>query len=378
MMVPMPVFDKASKMKIAVLPGDGIGTEVIAEAVKVLRAVLPGDALDLCHGDIGESGLDTVGDALPPATVDLARQADAVLLGGTGIPGDDKVPNFISASGALLRLRKQLGLFANYRPALLFPQLAAASTLKPEVIEGLDILIIRELSSDLYFGEPRGIEQEPSGQRIGINTMRYTEAEISRIAHVAFRAARSRRGKLTSVDKANVLEAMQLWREIVEDTSRDYPDVELEHLFVDAAAMALMRDPKRFDVILAGNVFGDILSDAAAMLTGSIGMLPSASLSDGTKGLYEPVHGTAPDIAGKGIANPLAAILSAAMMLRLSFGLRTEAAAIEAAVRAAIDEGLRTADIFSPGTRRVGTSEMGDAVAAAVRRQSALPGARMA
>ncbi|HJT86755.1 MAG TPA: 3-isopropylmalate dehydrogenase, partial [Bryobacteraceae bacterium] len=271
------------------------------------------------------------------------------------------------AGAGLLRLRKELCLFANFRPAFLFPELIAASTLKPEVVEGLDILILRELNGDLYYGRPRGIETGPSGERAAFNTMRYTESEVERIAHVAFQAARGRRRQVCSVDKSNVLETSALWREVVTRVGRDYPDVALSHMYVDAAAMALMRSPKQFDVIVTGNVFGDILSDAAAMLTGSIGMLPSASLGQGKKGLYEPVHGTAPDIAGKNLANPLASILSAAMMLRYSFGMEPEAASIEQAVRAVLRAGYRTADIFQPGARRVGTEEMGDLVTSALQ-----------
>lgn len=355
-------------MKIAVLPGDGIGPEVTAEAVRVLKAVLgSGQAVELVEAPIGQAGIDSAGDPLPQATLAIARAADAILFGSAGMPGDEAIPFAMRPGASLLRLRQDLGLFANFRPAFLFPELIGASTLKPEVIEGLDLMILRELAGDVYFGEPRGSGTNARGEREAFNTMRYSEPEVERIAHVAFRTARARRRKLCSVDKANVLEVMQLWREVVTRVGAEYPDVELTHLFVDAAAMQLMRAPKQFDVIVTGNIFGDILSDAAAMLTGSIGMLPSASMAAGTKGLYEPVHGTAPDIAGKDLANPLAAILSMAMMLRYSFGLAAHADRVEAAVRKVLAEGLRTGDIFQAGMRRVGTREMGEAVVAAVR-----------
>jgi 3-isopropylmalate dehydrogenase len=356
-------------MKIAILPGDGIGKEVTAQAVKVLRAVLNGSpAYELPEAPIGGAGYEAAGDPLPPATLELARNCDAILLGGAGVPEDDDRPPDKGAGAGLLRLRKELCLFANFRPAFLFPELIGASTLKPEVVEGLDIVILRELNGDLYYGQPRGIETTASGERIGFNTMRYSESEVERISHVAFKTARSRRKKVCSVDKANVLETSALWREVMIQVGRQYPDVELSHLYIDAAAMALMRNPKQFDVVVAGNMFGDILSDAAAMLTGSIGMLPSASLGYGKKGLYEPVHGTAPDIAGKDIANPLASILSAAMLLRHSFDREDHAVRIESAVRSVLQQGYRTADIFQPGTCRVGTDEMGDAVVAALPR----------
>jgi 3-isopropylmalate dehydrogenase len=363
-------------MKIAVLPGDGIGKEVTAQAVRVIEAVL-GDtiAYDMREGAIGGAGVDVAGDPLPAETLELARWSDAILLGGAGVPEDIGRPPAKTAGAALLRLRKELQLFANFRPAFLFAELVGASTLRREVVEGLDMIILRELTGDLYFGEPRGIHRDENGERVGINTMRYSESEIARIAHVGFKAARSRRRKLCSVDKSNVLETMALWREVMIEVGREYPDVELTHLFIDAAAMSLMRNPLQFDVIVTGNVFGDILSDAAAMLTGSIGMLPSASLGEGSRGLYEPVHGTAPDIAGRDIANPLAAILSGAMMLRHSFAMEGHASGIEAAVRNVLREGYRTADIHEPGTRRVGTAEMGDAVVAAVLREAAV-GAR--
>lgn len=356
-------------MKIAVLPGDGIGPEVTAEAVRVLKAVLgSSQAVELVEAPIGQAGIDSAGDPLPQATLEIARAAEAILFGSAGMPGDEAIPFAMRPGASLLRLRQQLGLFANFRPAFLFPELIGASTLKPEVVEGLDLMILRELTGDVYFGEPRGSGTNARGEREAFNTMRYSEPEVERIAHVAFRTARARRRKLCSVDKANVLEVMQLWREVVTRVGTEYPDVELTHLFVDAAAMQLMRAPKQFDVIVTGNIFGDILSDAAAMLTGSIGMLPSASMAAGTKGLYEPVHGTAPDIAGKDLANPLAAILSMAMMLRYSFGLAEQADRVEQGVRAVLADGLRTGDIFQPGCTRVGTREMGEAVVAALGR----------
>jgi 3-isopropylmalate dehydrogenase len=355
-------------MKIAVLPGDGIGREVTAEAVRVLRAAV-GERLplELVEAPIGGAALEAFGDPLPADTLELARKADAILFGSAGVPNDERLPYDKRPGASLLRLRKDLDLFANFRPAFLFPELVEASTLKREVVEGLDLVILRELTGDLYFGEPRGFTVSAEGVRTGFNTMRYSEPEVERIAHLAFRTARERRRKVCSVDKANVLETMQLWRDVVTRVSREYPDVETTHLFVDAAAMQLMRAPRQFDVIVTGNVFGDILSDAAAMLTGSIGMLPSASLAASGKGLYEPVHGSAPDIAGRDIANPLAAILSAAMMLRYSFQRADLADRIEGAVRAALANGYRTADIAQPGMKRVGTSEMGDAVVRALR-----------
>ena len=354
-------------MKIAVMAGDGIGPEVTAEAVKVLQAVLGASSrLELVEAPIGQAGVEAAGDPLPAATRRIAREVDAILFGAAGMPGDESIPYPMRPGASLLRLRGELGLFANFRPAFLFPELLGASTLKPEVVEGLDLMILRELTGDAYFGEPRGSGVNARGEREAFNTMRYSEPEVERIAHVAFRTARARRKRLCSVDKANVLEVMQLWREVVTRVGKEYPDVELTHLFVDAAAMQLMRAPKQFDVIVTGNIFGDILSDAAAMLTGSIGMLPSASMGEGRFGLYEPVHGTAPDIAGRDLANPLAAILSAAMMLRLSFAMEAPARRIEAAVRGVLAAGLRTGDIFQPGLRRVGTREMGDAVVAAL------------
>ena len=355
-------------MKIAVLPGDGIGKEVTAEALKVLRAVVGSDA-QFTEAPIGGEGVKAAGVPLPPETFALAKSADAILFGAAGLPGDELGPRHLRSGSALLTLRRELKLFANFRPAILYPELAGASSLKPELVEGLDLMVLRELNGDIYYGEPRGISTNAAGVREGVNTMRYTEPEIERIAHVGFRAARGRKKKLCSVDKANVLETMVLWRETVTRVGKEYPDVELRHLFVDAASMELVRAPKQFDMILAPNMFGDILSDAAAMLTGSIGMLPSASIGEqltgtGNKGLYEPVHGSAPDIAGKDIANPLAAILSAAMLLRHSFGRGEDAARIEGAVRAVLARGYRTQDILQPGTTKVGTRAMGDAVLA--------------
>lgn len=359
-------------VKIAVLPGDGIGKEVTAEAVKVLRAVIGSEfPLDLEEAAIGGAGIDAFGDALPPSTLELARRSDAILFGGAGVPADDYRPPKDGAGNGLLRLRKALSLYANFRPVVLYPELLDASTLKPEVVDGVDMIILRELTGDLYFGEPRGVSVGADGKRSGVNTMRYSETEIERIAHAGFKAAMGRRRKLCSVDKANVLETMLLWREVVIEVGKQYPEVELSHLYVDAASMALIRNPRQFDVIVTGNVFGDILSDEAAMLAGSIGMLPSASLGDNNKGLYEPIHGTAPDIAGKNLANPIAAILSMAMMLRLSFGLGAHATRVETAVRGALADGFRTGDIIQPGCRKVGTREMGDAIVAALHRAPA-------
>ncbi|HVF64845.1 MAG TPA: 3-isopropylmalate dehydrogenase [Casimicrobiaceae bacterium] len=354
-------------MKIAVLAGDGIGPEVVAEAVRVLRAAVGNRLpLEIVDAPVGGAALEQFGDPLPAHTLELARKADAILFGAAGVPGDEKLPYEKRPGASLLRLRKDLGLFANFRPAFMFPELIGASTLKREVIEGLDLIILRELTGDLYFGEPRGFGRNAAGEREAFNTMRYSEPEVERIAHVAFRTARERRRKVCSVDKANVLETMQLWRDVVTRVALEYPDVEVTHQFVDAAVMMLMRAPKQFDVIVTGNVFGDIVSDAAAMLSGSIGMLPSASLAKDRKGLYEPVHGSAPDIAGRNLANPLAAILSAAMMLRYTFERADLADDIERAVRAALAGGYRTGDIFEPGMKRVGTVEMGDAVVAAL------------
>ena len=353
-------------MKICVLPGDGIGPEIIAEALRVLSAL--DLKLETEEGLLGGCAVDATGSPFPEATQRLAKAADAVLLGAVGGPQWDNHPREQRPERGLLGIRKHLNLFANLRPALLYDELANASTLKPEVVSGLDILIVRELTGDIYFGQPRGIEVR-DGQRVGTNTMVYSESEVRRIARVAFAAARKRRGKLCSVDKMNVLECTQLWRDVVIETAVEFPDVELSHMLVDNAAMQLVRNPKQFDVMVTGNMFGDILSDEASMLTGSIGMLPSASLDENNKGLYEPSHGSAPDIAGKGIANPLATILSAAMMLRYSFNDETSAARIEAAVKKVLAQGFRTGDIFEAGMKKVGTREMGDAVLAALRAQ---------
>ena len=359
-------------MKIAILPGDGVGKEVTAQAVKVLKAVMGKHAaMELAEAPIGGAGVEAAGDPLPAATLDVARKAEAILFGAAGVPGDENIPYAMRPGASLLRLRKDLGLFANFRPVFMFPELIGASTLKPEIVEGLDIMILRELTGDVYFGEPRGHRTTAGGEREGYNTMRYSESEVERIAHVAFQAARGRRGKVCSVDKANVLETSQLWRDVMTRVGKEYPDVELSHVFVDAAAMMLMRAPKQFDVMVTGNIFGDILSDCAAMLTGSIGMLPSASLALDKKGLYEPVHGSAPDIAGRNIANPMAAILSMAMMLRYSFDLADQADRVQRAVAGVLAEGYRTPDIFQPGMKRVGTSEMGDAIVAALARMPA-------
>jgi 3-isopropylmalate dehydrogenase len=352
-------------MNILILPGDGIGKEVTAQAARVLKEVA-GSRASFTEAQIGGEGVKSSGDPLPEATLALAKQADAILFGAVGLPGDELGPRDKRPGGGLLKLRRELALYANFRPAFLFPELVGASSLKPELVEGLDLIVLRELNGDIYYGTPRGISVE-NGVRVGVNTMRYSEPEIERIAHVGFKAARGRRKKLCSVDKANVLETMVLWRETVARVAKQYPDVEFRNLYVDAASMELLRMPRQFDLILAPNMFGDILSDAAAMLTGSIGMLPSASIGEGNKGLYEPVHGSAPDIAGKNIANPLAAILSAAMLLRHSFGLEGDAARIEAAVRKVLASGKRTADIFQPGCEKVGTDAMGGAVLAALR-----------
>jgi 3-isopropylmalate dehydrogenase len=352
-------------VKIAVLPGDGVGPEVVAEAVKVLAA-LGGPKLEMEQAPVGGAGYAASGDPLPEATLALAKQADAVLFGAVGDAQYDSLPREKRPEQAILKLRKELDLFANLRPASVFPELADASTLRSDVVAGLDLLILRELTGDIYFGQPRGIRIE-RGVREGFDTMRYSEPEIRRIAHAGFRAALKRGKKLCSVDKANVLETSQLWREVVTSLGKEYPGVELSHMYVDNAAMQLLKNPKQFDVIVTGNMFGDILSDEASMLTGSIGMLPSASLDEKGKGLYEPIHGSAPDIAGKNLANPLAAILSAAMMLRYTLEQEAAAARVEAAVRKVLAQGYRTADILQPGTRKVGTREMGDAVVAALR-----------
>ena len=350
-------------MKICVLPGDGIGPEIVAEAVRVLEALDLG--IEMQEALLGGCAVDATGDPYPVATQKLAQAADAVLLGAVGGPQWDNNPREQRPERGLLGIRKQLGLFANLRPAILYPELANASTLKPEVVAGLDILIVRELTGDIYFGQPRGIEMR-NGERVGLNTMHYTESEIRRILRVAFNAARKRSRKVCSVDKMNVLECTQLWRDVAIETGREYPDVELSHMLVDNAAMQLVKNPRQFDVMVTGNMFGDILSDEASMLTGSIGMLPSASLDANNKGLYEPCHGSAPDIAGKGVANPLATILSAAMMLRYTFANEAAAGRIEAAVKKVLAQGFRTGDIFEPGTTRVGTRQMGDAVLAAL------------
>lgn len=355
-------------MKIAVLPGDGIGTEIVAEAVKVLQAL--GLKFELEHADVGGTAYDRHGHPLPEATLKLAKEADAILFGAVGDWKYDKLERQFRPEQAILGLRKALGLFANFRPAICYEQLTHASSLKPELVAGLDILIIRELTGDIYFGQPRGRRIAPDGHFPGaeeaFDTMRYTRPEIERIARVAFEAARQRDRRVTSVDKANVLETFQLWKDVVTEVHQDYTDVQLDHMYVDNAAMQLVKEPKRFDVIVTGNMFGDILSDEASMLTGSIGMLPSASLNDKKQGLYEPSHGSAPDIAGKGVANPLATILSAAMMLRFSLNQAEAADRIEAAVKKVLAQGLRTPDIWSEGTTRVGTSEMGAAVVKAL------------
>ncbi|MDR2450253.1 MAG: 3-isopropylmalate dehydrogenase [Candidatus Accumulibacter sp.] len=354
-------------MKICILPGDGIGPEIVAQALRVLEAL--DLRFEMEEALLGGCAVDATGDPFPEATQRLALAADAVLLGAVGGPKWDVLPRALRPERGLLGIRKLLGLFANLRPAVLYPELANASTLKPEVVSGLDLLIVRELTGDIYFGQPRGIEKrELDGveQRVGVNTMIYSESEIRRIGRVAFEAAKKRRRKLCSVDKINVLETTQLWRDVMNELSPDYPEVELSHLLVDNAAMQLVRAPKQFDVLVTGNMFGDILSDEASMLTGSIGMLPSASLDETGKGLYEPCHGSAPDIAGKSLANPLATILSAAMMLRHTFVLEEAAQRVENAVKSVLRQGLRTSDIYQPGTTRVGTEQMGDAVLAAL------------
>jgi 3-isopropylmalate dehydrogenase len=350
-------------MKICVLPGDGIGPEIMAEAVRVLKAL--DLKFELEEGLIGGGAVDATGTPYPDATKKLTAEADAILLGAVGGPKWDVMARELRPERGLLGIRKDLALFANLRPAILYPELANASTLKPEVVAGLDILIVRELTGDIYFGQPRGIREE-NGERVGFNTMVYSESEVRRIGHVAFQAAQKRNKKLCSVDKMNVLETTQLWRDVMIEVSKDYPDVELSHMLVDNAAMQLVRAPKQFDVMVTGNMFGDILSDEASMLTGSIGMLPSASLDANNKGMYEPSHGSAPDIAGKGLANPLATILSVAMMLRYTFSLEEQALRIENAVKKVLAQGYRTGDIYERGTNKVGTKEMGDAVLAAL------------
>ncbi len=354
-------------MKIAVLPGDGIGPEIVAQAVKVLEA-LRGDGLkiELEYAHIGGAGYDAAGDPLPDATLKLSQQSDAVLLGAVGGYQYDTLPRPMRPEQGLLRIRKGLGLFANLRPAMVYPELVNASSLKPELVSGLDIMILRELTGDIYFGQPRGIRTLDNGEQQGFDTMMYSESEIRRVAHVGFQIALKRGKKLCSVDKANVLDTSMFWREIVIEVAKEYPAVALSHMYVDNAAMQLVRAPKQFDVILTGNIFGDILSDEASMLTGSIGMLPSASLDAHNKGLYEPCHGSAPDIAGKDIANPLATILSVAMMMRYTFAREDIAQRIETAVRKVLQQGLRTGDIFEPGMQKIGCAAMGDAVVAAL------------
>lgn len=350
--------------KVLLLPGDGIGPEIVAEAVKVLDVLKTQHGLDInmSEGLVGGAGYDAAGHPLPDTTMKAAKDADAILLGAVGGYKWESLDISVRPEKGLLGLRSGLSLFANLRPAFLYPQLANASTLKSEIVSGLDILIVRELTGGIYFGQPRGIRTLENGERQGYNTYVYSESEIKRIGHVAFQAAMKRNKKVCSVDKANVLEVTELWREVMTDLSKDYPEVELTHMYVDNAAMQLVRNPKQFDVIVTGNMFGDILSDEASMLTGSIGMLPSASLDANNKGMYEPSHGSAPDIAGKNLANPLATILSAAMMLRYSLGREDLAIKVEQAVSQVLDQGLRTGDIYSEGMKKVSTSEMGQAV----------------
>ena len=355
-------------MKIAILPGDGIGTEIVAEAVKVLKVIDKefGLNMEMESALVGGAAFEAHGHPLPPATLKLAMDSDAVLFGAVGDWKYDTLDRPLRPEQAILGLRKNMGLFANFRPAICYKELVDASSLKPELVAGLDILIIRELTGDIYFGQPRGRRVSPDGHFPGaeeaFDTLRYSRPEIERIAHVAFQAAMKRDKRVTSVDKANVLETFQLWKDVVTEIGKQYPEVALDHMYVDNAAMQLVKAPKKFDVVVTGNMFGDILSDAAAMLTGSIGMLPSASLNDKEQGLYEPSHGSAPDIAGKGIANPLATILSAAMMLRFSLNQAAAADRIETAVKSVLAQGLRTPDIYSAGTTKVSTVQMGDAV----------------
>ena len=356
-------------MKIALLAGDGIGPEIIREAVRVLDVFrAEGLKVETEAAPVGGAAYDVAGEPLPTATLALAKSADAVLFGAVGGPQYDSLPRDKRPEKAILGLREQCDFFANLRPATVFPELVGASTLKPEVVSGLDIMIVRELTGDIYFGQPRGVSGE-KGARVGINTMRYTEEQIRRILHVGFRTARQRGKRLCSVDKMNVLETTQLWRDLAEEIAPEYPDVQLSHILVDNCAMQLVRNPRQFDVLVTGNLFGDILSDEASMLTGSIGMLPSASLDASGKGLYEPIHGSAPDIAGRSIANPLAQILSLGMMFRYTFGRADLASRIEAAVRKALAAGLRTADIAGSGERACSTQEMGGAVVAALQEQ---------
>jgi 3-isopropylmalate dehydrogenase len=355
-------------MKIAILPGDGIGPEIMNQAVKVMNAL--GEKFETETVPVGGAAYAEQGHPLPESTLKVAQEADAILFGAVGDFKYDTLERSLRPEQAILGLRKHLGLFANFRPAILYPELAGASSLKPEIVSGLDIMIVRELTGDIYFGQPRGMREAPDGpfkgSREGFDTMRYAEPEIRRIAHVAFQAAQKRSKRLTSVDKANVLETFQFWRDVVTDVHKEYKDVKLDHMYVDNAAMQLVRAPKEFDVVVTGNMFGDILSDAAAMLTGSIGMLPSASLDANNKGLYEPSHGSAPDIAGKDIANPLAQILSLAMMLRYSLAKTEQADRIEAAVKSVLKQGFRTVDIYEEGTTKVSTTQMGDAVVKAL------------
>lgn len=352
--------------KVLMLPGDGIGPEIVREARKVLEALMASDGLDIemTEALVGGAAYDATGNPLPAETYKLAEEADAILLGAVGGYKWESLDISVRPEKGLLGLRSGLKLFANLRPAILYPQLAEASTLKPEVVSGLDLLIVRELTGGIYFGQPRGIRTLENGEREGFNTYVYSESEIKRIAHVAFQAAMKRSKKVCSIDKANVLEATELWREVMEEVGKEYPEVELSHMYVDNAAMQLVRAPKQFDVVVTGNMFGDILSDQAAMLTGSIGMLPSASLDANNKGMYEPSHGSAPDIAGKNLANPLATILSVAMMLRYSLDREDLAVKVEAAVCKVLDQGLRTGDIYSEGMTKVSCSEIGDAVVA--------------
>lgn len=354
-------------LNIAVLPGDGIGPEIIKQALRVLD-VLHKEGLEMTFTEapLGGQAYDQYGHPYPEFTQTVCRAADAVLLGAVGGPQYDTLDRPLRPERGLLAIRKDLGLFANLRPAVLFPELANASTLKPEVVAGLDIMIVRELTGDVYFGQPRGMRTNEQGVREGFNTMIYSEPEVRRIAHVAFQIAMKRQKKLCSVDKANVLETTEFWKEIVIDVAKAYPEVELSHMYVDNAAMQLIRNPKQFDVMVTGNIFGDILSDEASMLTGSIGMLASASLNESKKGLYEPSHGSAPDIAGKNLANPIATILSAAMMLRYSFDNEAAATRIENAVKKVLAAGYRTGDIYEAGTKRVSCSEMGDQIVVAM------------
>jgi 3-isopropylmalate dehydrogenase len=350
-------------MKIAILPGDGIGPEIINQAKRVLQTLRSdGLSLEWELGAIGGAGYESSKDPLPEDTINLTKAADAVLLGAVGGPKYDSLPRAMRPEQGLLRIRKELGLFANLRPAVVFPELASASSLKSELVEGLDLMILRELTGDIYFGQPRGRRQTESGEDEGFDTMRYSVSEIERIARVAFDIAQKRNGKLCSVDKANVLDTSILWREVVTKISEEYPTVELTHMYVDNAAMQLVREPKQFDVLLTGNIFGDILSDEASMLTGSIGMLPSASMDVNRKGLFEPIHGSAPDISGKNLANPLATILSVSMMLKYTFNEVEASQRVESAVKSVLSQGFRTPDIYQAGSKRVGTQEMGDAV----------------